>query len=102
MDDKYSNGGGAAAASSSAVVDESLAGSGMRAADTLLRLVPMGLCVAALVVMLKNSQTDDYGSVAYSDIGAFKYAKKEKIPSVFFFEFVEFFDGVLSDLKWVF
>lgn len=53
--------------------DHTLAATGMRAADTLLRLVPMGLCVAALIVMLKNSQIDDYGSVAYSDLGAFKY-----------------------------
>ena len=75
MDDKYSTNGGAAAAaaSSSAVVDETLSSSGMRVADTLLRLASMGLCVAALIVMLKNSQTDDYGSVAYSDLGAFKY-----------------------------
>ncbi|XP_023525986.1 CASP-like protein 2A1 [Cucurbita pepo subsp. pepo] len=75
MDDKYSTNGGAAAAaaSSSAVVDETLSSSGMRVADTLLRLASMGLCVAALIVMLKNSQTDDYGSVAYSDLGAFKF-----------------------------
>ncbi|GAB4838643.1 hypothetical protein Ancab_028188 [Ancistrocladus abbreviatus] len=45
----------------------------MRNAETLLRLLPMGLCVAALVIMLKNSQTNDYGSVSYSDLGAFKY-----------------------------
>ncbi|XP_022142751.1 CASP-like protein 2A1 [Momordica charantia] len=62
----YSNGDGDGG-------DEILGGGGMRAADTFLRLVPMGLCVAALIVMLKNSQTDDYGSVAYSDLGAFKF-----------------------------
>ncbi|KAK9674277.1 hypothetical protein RND81_12G223000 [Saponaria officinalis] len=45
----------------------------MRTAETLLRLLPLGLCVAALVVMLKNSQTNDFGSVSYSDLGAFKY-----------------------------
>ncbi|GMH13507.1 hypothetical protein Nepgr_015348 [Nepenthes gracilis] len=45
----------------------------MRTAETLLRLLPMGLCVAALVVMLKNSQTNDFGSLSYSDLGAFKY-----------------------------
>ncbi|KAE8021883.1 hypothetical protein FH972_007733 [Carpinus fangiana] len=45
--------------------------SGMRTAETMLRLVPMALCVAALVVMLKNSQTSDFGSLSYSDLGAF-------------------------------
>ncbi|PSS05889.1 CASP-like protein [Actinidia chinensis var. chinensis] len=46
---------------------------GMRTAETLLRLVPMGLCIAALVVMLKNSQTNDFGSLSYSNLGAFRY-----------------------------
>ncbi|PKI47669.1 hypothetical protein CRG98_031955 [Punica granatum] len=41
--------------------------------ETLLRLVPMGLCVSALVIMLKNSQSSDYGSISYSDLGAFRY-----------------------------
>ncbi|KAK4753398.1 hypothetical protein SAY87_022196 [Trapa incisa] len=41
--------------------------------ETLLRLVPMGLCVAALVIMLKDSQSNDYGSVSYSDLGGFRY-----------------------------
>ncbi|XP_057550382.1 CASP-like protein 2A1 [Amaranthus tricolor] len=45
----------------------------MRTAETLFRLVPMGLCVAALTVMLKNSQTNDFGALTYSDLGAFKY-----------------------------
>ncbi|KAG5222810.1 integral membrane family protein [Salix suchowensis] len=45
----------------------------MRTAETLLRLVPMALCVSALVVMLKNSQTNDFGSLSYSDLGAFRY-----------------------------
>lgn len=47
--------------------------SGMRTAETMLRLVPMALSVAALVVMLKNSQTNDFGSLSYSDLGAFRY-----------------------------
>lgn len=47
--------------------------SGMRTAETMLRLLPMALCVAALVLMLKNSQTNDYGSLSYSDLGAFRY-----------------------------
>ena len=46
----------------------------MRTAETLLRLVPMTLCIAALVVMLKNSQTNDYGSLSYSDLGAFRFS----------------------------
>ncbi|KAF8388656.1 hypothetical protein HHK36_025336 [Tetracentron sinense] len=45
----------------------------MRTAETLLRLAPMALCVAALVLMLKNSQVNDFGSVSYSDLGAFRY-----------------------------
>ncbi|KAJ0983731.1 hypothetical protein J5N97_002087 [Dioscorea zingiberensis] len=48
-------------------------GSVMRTAETLLRVVPIGLCLAALVVMLKNSQDNDYGSVSYSNLGAFTY-----------------------------
>ncbi|KAJ6332745.1 hypothetical protein OIU77_008740 [Salix suchowensis] len=47
----------------------------MRTAETLLRLVPMALCVSALVVMLKNSQTNDFGSLSYSDLGAFRYLR---------------------------
>ncbi|KAH7655289.1 Casparian strip membrane protein [Dioscorea alata] len=45
----------------------------MRTAETLLRVVPIGLCLAALLVMLKNSQENDYGSVSYSNLGAFTY-----------------------------
>lgn len=45
----------------------------LRSAETLLRLVPVGLCVSALVLMLKNSQQNDYGSVDYTDLGAFRY-----------------------------
>ncbi|XVF18312.1 hypothetical protein REPUB_Repub11eG0010600 [Reevesia pubescens] len=45
----------------------------MRTAETMLRLVPMALGVAALVVMLKNSQSNEFGSVSYSDLGAFRY-----------------------------
>ncbi|XP_071907243.1 CASP-like protein 2A1 [Coffea arabica] len=47
---------------------------GMRTAETLLRLLPVTLSVVALVVMLKDSQAnDDFGSVSYSDLGAFRY-----------------------------
>ncbi|TKY47342.1 CASP protein 2A2 [Spatholobus suberectus] len=47
--------------------------SSLRTAETLLRLVPVGLCVSALVLMLKNSQQNEYGTVDYSDLGAFRY-----------------------------
>nr|CAD1839483.1 unnamed protein product [Ananas comosus var. bracteatus] len=46
---------------------------GVRTLETLLRVVPMGLCLAALVVMLKNSQSNDFGAVSYSNLAAFKY-----------------------------
>lgn len=45
---------------------------GVRTAETLLRLLPMGLCIVALVVMLKNSQTNDFGSLSYSNLGALR------------------------------
>ncbi|PNX75171.1 CASP-like protein 10-like, partial [Trifolium pratense] len=43
----------------------------LRIVETFLRLFPIGLCVTALVIMLKNSEENKYGSVAYSDLGAF-------------------------------
>lgn len=45
----------------------------MRTVETLLRILPMALCVGALVIMLKDSQINDFGSLHYSDIGAFRY-----------------------------
>lgn len=45
----------------------------VRTAETLLRILPMALCLAALVIMLKNSQTNEYGSLSYSDLGAFRF-----------------------------
>lgn len=45
----------------------------MRTAETLLRILPMALCVVALVIMLRDSQTNEFGSLYYSDIGAFRY-----------------------------
>ncbi|XP_074555674.1 CASP-like protein 2A1 [Curcuma longa] len=48
------------------------AGNG-RVAETLLRVAPIGLCLAALIIMVKNSQDGDYGSISYSDLAAFKY-----------------------------
>ncbi|KAK9142801.1 hypothetical protein Syun_012201 [Stephania yunnanensis] len=47
--------------------------SSVRTTETLVRIVPMGFCVTAMVMMLKNSQTNDFGSVSYSDLGGFKY-----------------------------
>ncbi|KAF1868902.1 hypothetical protein Lal_00048181 [Lupinus albus] len=41
--------------------------------ETFMRLLPIGLCVTALVIMLKNSEENEYGSVAYTDLGAFRY-----------------------------
>ncbi|XP_022877694.1 CASP-like protein 2A1 [Olea europaea var. sylvestris] len=45
----------------------------MRTVETLLRILPMALCMGALVIMLKDSQINDFGSLHYSDIGAFRY-----------------------------
>ncbi|XP_027332576.1 CASP-like protein 2A1 [Abrus precatorius] len=55
--------------------DEELEGndSVLRIVETLLRLLPIGLCVIALVIMLKNSQENEYGSISYTDVGAFRY-----------------------------
>ncbi|PKU59439.1 CASP-like protein 2A1 [Dendrobium catenatum] len=47
--------------------------SGVRTAETLLRVVPMGFCLAALILTIKNSVDNDFGSVSYSDLGSFKY-----------------------------
>lgn len=44
----------------------------IRTTETLLRLLPVALSVVALVVMLKDSQSNDYGSLTYSDLGAFR------------------------------
>ncbi|XP_062186287.1 CASP-like protein 2A1 [Phragmites australis] len=45
----------------------------VRPVETLLRAAPLGLCVAAMVVMLRDQQSNEYGSVSYSDLGGFKY-----------------------------
>lgn len=47
--------------------------SSLRTAETLLRLLPIAPCVVALVVMLHDSQTNDFGSLSYSHLGAFRY-----------------------------
>jgi len=45
----------------------------VRPVETLLRVAPLGLFVAAMAMMLKDQQTNEYGTVAYSDLGGFKY-----------------------------
>lgn len=40
--------------------------------ETLLRLIPVGLCISALVVMLKTEQSDQYIKLDYSDFDAFR------------------------------
>ncbi|CAN6712042.1 unnamed protein product [Malus baccata var. baccata] len=47
--------------------------SSLRTAEMLLRLLPIAPCVVALVVMLHDSQTNDFGSLSYSHLGAFRY-----------------------------
>ena len=44
-----------------------------RTAETMLRLAPVGLCLAALVITLKDSQNNEFGSVSYSNLSAFWY-----------------------------
>ncbi|KAK9102804.1 hypothetical protein Sjap_020058 [Stephania japonica] len=43
-------------------VEGLIGNSSVRTTETLLRIVPMGFCVTAMVMMLKNSQTNDFGS----------------------------------------
>ncbi|KAK7385649.1 hypothetical protein VNO78_31411 [Psophocarpus tetragonolobus] len=45
----------------------------LRLLETFLRLLPIALCVTALVIMLKNSQQNQYGSVSYTHLGPFRY-----------------------------
>ncbi|KAK7321454.1 hypothetical protein VNO77_32112 [Canavalia gladiata] len=45
----------------------------LRIVETFLRLLPIGLCVTALIIMLKNSQQNDYASISYTDLAAFRY-----------------------------
>ncbi|GAV78678.1 DUF588 domain-containing protein [Cephalotus follicularis] len=77
MIDKGSSGGGVVSASPITMMESTAeneeVNTTMRTAETLLRLVPMALCVTALVIMLKNSQSTDFGSLSYSDLGAFRY-----------------------------
>lgn len=63
------------AAATGAVLQEEDGNSGIRTAETLLRLFPVGLCVAALVIMIKDSENNEYGSLSYSNITAFRYLR---------------------------
>lgn len=60
------------------VVEMEGSGSGpaiqIRHFETLLRLLPVGLCISALVVMLKTEQSDQYIKLDYSDFDAFRYS----------------------------
>ncbi|CAN8312362.1 unnamed protein product [Cochlearia groenlandica] len=67
---KVNHGGGSGGA---AVEKCEEASPGIRTAETMLRLAPVGLCVAALVVMLKDSQTNELGSLSYYNLTAFRY-----------------------------
>lgn len=53
----------------------------VRPLETLLRAAPLGLCVAAMVVMLRDTQTNEYGTVSYSDLGGFKYVAPSHLDS---------------------
>ncbi|KAK1439717.1 hypothetical protein QVD17_05537 [Tagetes erecta] len=55
------------------VVLEEDGNSSIQTAETLLRLIPVGLCVAALVLMIKDSEDNEYGSLSYSNITAFRF-----------------------------
>ncbi|GLU17686.1 hypothetical protein SLE2022_340420 [Rubroshorea leprosula] len=74
---------GAVVASPAALVgsrDDNEMDAGMQTAETLLRLVLMAVCLSALIVMVKNSQSNtDFGSLSYSDLGAFRYSSLSHI-----------------------
>lgn len=41
--------------------------------ETALRFLPVGLCISALVLVLKSKQRNDYGILEYRHVGAFRY-----------------------------
>ncbi|XP_056866549.1 CASP-like protein 2A2 isoform X2 [Raphanus sativus] len=43
-----------------------------RTVETVLRVASMALSIASLVIMIKNSISNDFGSLSYSTLGAFK------------------------------
>ncbi|CAH2053719.1 unnamed protein product [Thlaspi arvense] len=44
-----------------------------RTVETVLRVASMALSIAGLVIMIKNSISNEFGSLSYSSLGAFKY-----------------------------
>jgi hypothetical protein len=76
---------------------ESKEASLLRIVETFLRLFPIGLCVTALVIMLKNSEQNEYGSVAYSDLGAFRYQSSQSVQNLYSLRF--FYKKKLSQQK---
>lgn len=46
--------------------------SGGRLGETFLRVAPMGLCLAALVLMIKNAESTEYGDASYSNFTGFR------------------------------
>lgn len=66
-------GAGAADAAQQQLAAGEAAAARVRPVETLLRAAPLGLCVAAMTVMLRDQQSNEYGTVAYSNLGGFKY-----------------------------
>ncbi|EOA32291.1 hypothetical protein CARUB_v10015553mg [Capsella rubella] len=44
-----------------------------KTAEASLRVVSMALSIVGLVIMIKNSISNDFGSISYSNLGAFMY-----------------------------
>ncbi|AEE75510.1 unnamed protein product [Arabidopsis thaliana] len=44
-----------------------------KSAEAVLRVASMALSITGLVIMIKNSISNEFGSVSYSNIGAFMY-----------------------------
>lgn len=66
-------GAGAADAAQQQLAAGEDAAARVRPVETFLRAAPLGLCVAAMTVMLRDQQSNEYGTIAYSDLGGFKY-----------------------------
>lgn len=47
--------------------------SSLRTAETLFRVTPVVLCVATFAVMVRNRQTNAYGTITYTDLTGFNY-----------------------------
>jgi len=44
-----------------------------KSAEAVLRVASMALSITGLVIMIKNSISNEFGSVSYSNIGAFMF-----------------------------